>query len=143
MTSGAPRSRDGFQRSSGGASPSVPSGRALGRAGEEAAVAALRTRGYRILDRNVRLRRGELDVVAEEHGTVVFVEVKARRSAAYGTPAEAVTVQKQRALLRLAAVYLSRRSLAGRPCRFDVAEVWLSPGGRVVRVEILRDAFHA
>jgi len=121
----------------------MPSRRALGRAGEEAAVAALRAHGYRILDRNVRLRRGELDVVAEEHGTVVFVEVKARRSAAYGTPAEAVTLQKQRALLRLAAVYLNRRSLAGRPCRFDVAEVWLSSDGRVVRVEILRDAFHA
>lgn len=124
-----------------GAAP--PDTRTTGRAGEDAAVEALRAHGYRILARNVHFRRGELDVVAEESGTIVFVEVKTRRSAAYGTPAEAVTPRKQRALLRLAAVYLAQRSLSGRPCRFDVAEVWLGPRGRVVHVEILRDAFRA
>ncbi len=117
--------------------------RALGRAGEEAAVAELRARGYRILDRNVRLRRGELDVVADDKGTVVFVEVKARRSAAYGTPAEAVTPRKQRTLIALAQAYLARRAMAGRPCRFDVAEVWVAPGGRVLRVALVCNAFQA
>ncbi len=129
------------RRPPGDAAPPGP--RAIGRAGEDAAVAALRAHGYRIIARNVRLRRGELDIVAEEQGTLVFVEVKARRSAAYGTPAEAVTPRKQQALLRLAAAYLVRRSLLSRPCRFDVAEVWLGPGGRIVRVEILKDAFGA
>jgi putative endonuclease len=112
----------------------------LGRAGEDAAVDALRARGYRIVERNVRLRHGELDVVAEEAGDLVFVEVKARRSAAYGTPAEAVGPRKQRALVRLAAGYLTRRRLGERACRFDVVEVQVDPSGRV-RAEILRDAF--
>ena len=82
--------------------------RAFAQAGEDAAVEALRRRGYRVLARNVRLRRGELDVVAEEGGDLVFVEVKSRRSVAYGTPAEAVGFQKQRTLVRLAAAYLAR-----------------------------------
>ncbi len=115
----------------------------VARLGEEAAVAALRGSGYRIVDRNVRLRRGELDVVAEEEGVIVFVEVKTRRSALYGTPAEAVTVRKRRALVALASAYLTRRALAGRPCRFDVAEVWVGRDGRPARIEIIRDAFGA
>ena len=109
--------------------------------GEEAAVAALRSRGYRILERNVRLRRGEVDVIAEEHGDLVFVEVKARRSEAYGTPAEAVSPRKQRALAALAAAYCSRRGLRERACRFDVVEVRLDRGGRPIRLDVLRDAF--
>ncbi len=112
----------------------------LGRVGEGAAVEALRDRGYRILERNVRPRRGELDVVAEEGGELAFVEVKARRSGTHGTPAEAVGARKRRALVQLALGYLVRRGLGERPCRFDVVEVWLPPAGRA-RVEILRDAF--
>lgn len=115
--------------------------REVGRVGEDAAVAALQARGYRILDRNVRLRHGKLDVIAEDSGAVVFVEVKARRSTAFGTPAEAVTARKQRALRGLAEAYLTRRRLVGRDCRFDVVEVWLDPTGRPGRVEILRNAF--
>jgi len=112
----------------------------LGRAGEDAAVEALRARGYRVLERNVRLRRGELDVIAEEAGDLVFVEVKARRSRTYGTPAESVGPRKQHALAQLAAGYLTRRGLGDRACRFDVVEVWVdASGGR--RVEILKDAF--
>ena len=113
----------------------------VGRVGEDAAVAALQARGYRILDRNVRLRHGELDVIAEDAGAVVFVEVKARRSTAFGTPAEAVTARKQRALRGLAVAYLTRRRLVGRDCMFDVVEVWLDPTGRPGRVEIVRNAF--
>jgi len=124
-------------------SPRTANRRELGRLGEEAAVRALRAGGYVIVARNIRLRRGELDVVAEEAGTVVFIEVKARRSDAYGTPAEAVTVRKQRALRHLAAIYLARRGWTGRACRFDVIEVWLDSEGRPVREEILRDAFQA
>src|SRR5205807_9514985 len=85
--------------------PSVPEGtpnrQRLGRVGEEAAVAALRSRGYRILERNVRLRRGEVDVIAEEHGALVRVEVKARRSEACGPPPEAVGARSEAALAGL------------------------------------------
>jgi|SRR5207302_7675145 len=119
----------------------APNRQRLGRVGEEAAVAALRSRGYRILERNVRLRRGEVDVIAEEHGDLVFVEVKARRSEAYGTPAEAVNLRKQRALAALAVAYCSRRGLGERTCRFDVVEVRLDRGGRPIHLDVLRDAF--
>lgn len=112
----------------------------LGRAGEEAAVEALRAEGHRIVERNVRLRRGELDVIAEEAGELVFVEVKTRRSSTYGTPAESVGPRKRRALAQLAAGYLARRGLGNRACRFDVVEVWVDASGSQ-RVEILRDAF--
>jgi putative endonuclease len=115
----------------------------VARRGEDAAIAALRAGGYKIVARNVRLRRGELDVVAEEQGAIVFVEVKSRRSALYGTPAEAVTARKRRALVALAAAYLTRHALTGRACRFDVAEVWVGRDGRPARVQIIRDAFGA
>lgn len=113
----------------------------VARRGEEAAIATLRAAGYRIVDANVRLRRGEIDVVAEDQGVIVFVEVKSRRSALFGTPAEAVTARKRRALVGLAAAYLTRRALSGRPCRFDVSEVWFGLDGRPARVQVIRDAF--
>ena len=115
--------------------------RTRGRIGEEAAAQALAARGYRVLVRNVRLGRGEIDLVCEHDGDVVFVEVKARRGTAFGTPAEAVTVRKQRALLALAMRYLGRTGRAHRTCRFDVVEVWLAAGDRPGRVEVVRDAF--
>lgn len=117
--------------------------RARGRAGEDAAVEALAARGYRVLVRNMRLGRGEIDLVCEHEGDVVFVEVKARRGAAFGAPAEAVTLRKQRTLLALGARYLARTGRAERTCRFDVVEVRLSAGDRPVRVDVLRDAFRA
>jgi putative endonuclease len=115
--------------------------RTRGRIGEEAAAQALAARGYRVLVRNVRLGRGEIDLVCEHDGDIVFVEVKARRGAAFGTPAEAVTVRKQRALFALAMRYLARNGRTDRTCRFDVVEVWLGAGDRPVRVDLLRDAF--
>lgn len=114
--------------------------RRLGRAGEDATCDALRARGYRILARNVRLRGGELDVIAEDAGTIVFVEVKARRSSTFGTPVEAVGPHKQRTLCRLAQRYIAWRRLGERPCRFDVVEVWVDPAG-ALRAGILQDAF--
>lgn len=95
----------------------------VGREGEDAAAVYLAERGYRILERNLRLRAGEIDLVAEESGYLVFVEVKTRTSSGYGTAAEAVTAQKRRQLIRLAGLYLARRGGAPPPCRFDVVTV--------------------
>ena len=67
--------------------------------------------------------------------------MKARRGAAFGAPAESVTVRKQRALLALGARYLARTGRTERTCRFDVVEVWLSAGDRPGRIGVLRDAF--
>lgn len=89
-----------------------------------------------ILERNFRCRLGEIDLVAEEDGTLVFVEVKYRRTARYGTAAEAVTSEKQRTICKVADYYRMLRQVPeSRCCRFDVAAVQ----GGVVKV--YRDAF--
>lgn len=105
-----------------------PSGQ-VGREGEEAAAAYLADHGYRILERNLRFRSGEIDLVAEESGYLVFVEVKTRTGSGFGTAAEAVTAEKRRRLVRLAGLYLARRGGSPPPCRFDVVTVEPGPGG--------------
>jgi putative endonuclease len=115
--------------------------RQTGLLGEERAVRALRRRGYRILSRNFRCRYGEVDVVAEEGGTVVFVEVKTRRSDTYGLPALAVTRGKRRRMIRAALHYLVANRMEDRMVRFDVVAVRWSPAGW--RTDILPGAFQA
>ncbi|MFQ5991155.1 MAG: YraN family protein [Nitrospiraceae bacterium] len=95
-------------------------GRTIGQAAESEAARFLRRKGYRILERNARSVFGELDLVAQRNGTLVFVEVKARRSSAYGGAPHAVDARKQARLVRLAAVYLARHGLRNQSCRFDV-----------------------
>jgi putative endonuclease len=95
-------------------------GRVFGQAAEAAAERYLRRKGYRILHRNKRSVSGELDLIAEANGTLVFVEVKARSSAAYGGAPYAVDRPKQERLIRLAAQYLAARRLRNKVCRFDV-----------------------
>lgn len=106
---------------------------------ERAAEKALVESGYRILDRNFRAASGEIDLVAEENGVVCFVEVKGRRGVGYGSPAEAVTVEKRRRIFRAAEAWLSRRGRLDSRCRFDVVSILDGSDGR--EMEILRDAF--
>jgi putative endonuclease len=113
---------------------------ALGRAGEDLAARHLAGRGFRILHRGYRTRAGEIDLIAEEAGALVFVEVKARSTLACGTPAEAVGARKQRRLAGAARLYLQRHGASDRPCRFDVVEVLRDPGGGC-RVHHIRNAF--
>jgi len=93
----------------------------LGMRGEDIAVAHLQTLGYEILARNWRSRRGELDVVARDGDTLVFVEVKLRYDPI--DPLEAVDARKQQRICRLAFDFLSRHGMLGRPARFDVIAV--------------------
>ena len=95
----------------------------LGKIGEELAVEELERRGYAILARRYRTRCGEIDIVAEDTGTLVFVEVKARATSEFGTAAEAVTRQKQLKLVRMATDYLARAEIRNRACRFDVVAI--------------------
>lgn len=95
----------------------------LGRAGEELAAAHLTACGWQIVERNLRLRHGELDIVALAHTTLVFVEVKTRRSFVTGVPQAAVTPDKLRRLRRLAGEYLMERSTPHRDVRIDVVAV--------------------
>ncbi|KXJ99280.1 YraN family protein [Nitrospirales bacterium NOB] len=94
--------------------------RLVGDEGEGQAEAYLCGQGFQILGRNVRSRLGELNLVAEDRGVVVFVEVKRRRSGAFGGAAEAVDARKRAKLIRLAVQYLATHQLQGRECRFDV-----------------------
>lgn len=96
---------------------------ALGKSGEDLAVTELERRGYAILARRYRTACGEIDIVAEDAETLVFVEVKARATAEFGTAAEAVTRRKQLRLVRMARDYLARTGVAERPCRFDVVAI--------------------
>jgi len=100
---------------------------AIGRWGEQAVAKWLEQRGYCLLARNWRRREGELDLVALEGSTLVFIEVKTRRSDAFGAPEESVDTRKQRQLTRLAQRYLDENpTLAFDSCRFDVVVVDLS-----------------
>ncbi len=92
----------------------------LGREAEATAARFLRRKGYTILDRNLRVGRGELDIVARRGETLIFVEVKARRTGRYGGASHAVTARKERQLVQLAAQYLAEHHLEHHPCRFDV-----------------------
>jgi putative endonuclease len=94
--------------------------RRLGQEGELAAEQYLQHKGYRIVARNLRSSVGELDLVAEDGQVLVFVEVKARRTDAFGGAIQAVHLRKQEKLIRLAAQYLARHHIKDRLCRFDV-----------------------
>src|SRR5262245_10824150 len=107
---------------------------ALGKAGEDLACTELTRRGYAVLARRYRTRYGEIDIVARDGPTIVFVEVKTRDGHDFGGGAEAVTPRKQRRLATMAMDFLARRRLDGHPCRFDVVTVDVTQGTPVVEV---------
>lgn len=116
---------------------------ATGALGETLAVRYLEKQGYLIRDRNVRLPHGELDIVASDHGTLVFVEVKARRHHGMGSPLEAVTPQKAARVVRAAREYLHRTHQSeDQLIRFDVISLLVSEEG-ATSVELIRDAFQS
>src|SRR5213593_1570815 len=106
-----------------GASPRPSSRSSLGAAGERAALQTYRSRGYRMVARNWRCRTGELDLVLERGGVLVFCEVKTRSGAAFGGGYEAVTWSKRRKLKHLAELFVRARSQGHARIRFDVASV--------------------
>jgi putative endonuclease len=110
-----------------------------GEAGEALAARLLRRQGYRILETNYRTPIGEIDLIARERDTIVFVEVKARRSPHFGHPKTAVTALKQRKLSMVALYYLKTTGQSGVKARFDVVAI----SGETERpeVEVVRNAF--
>ncbi|MBI5846254.1 MAG: YraN family protein [Deltaproteobacteria bacterium] len=121
----------------------VPQGRAnnrrLGRTGESMAVTHLKKNGYRMVDSNYRAKTGEVDIICEEGGALVFVEVKMRRQRAFGPPQAAVDKRKQRKIARTAQHYLARTRQRGRRVRFDVLAITVTGGEPVFR--IIKNAF--
>ena len=114
-----------------GASDSLPENHcAAGRRGEDHALAFLESKGYRLVARNFRYRRGELDLIVDApDGTLVFVEVKSNRGASAGRPMERVDGRKIRRLQRLAQRYCALAAQEHRDMRFDVVGVDLLPAG--------------
>jgi putative endonuclease len=113
----------------------------LGEIGENLACAELERRGYAILARRYRSRLGEIDIVALEGRTVVFVEVKTRDGAGFGSGADAVTWSKRRRIAAIATEFLARYRLLERPCRFDVVSIGLAQEGP--EIEVYTSAFDA
>ena len=111
----------------------------IGPRGEDAAAEAYRRRGYRIVARNWRCRIGELDLVVERRGVLVFCEVKSRRGTAFGVGFEAVTRRKQTKLRWLAEAFLQATGSRPLGIRFDVASVAVRAERSAV--ELFEDAF--
>ncbi len=111
----------------------------LGEQGESMACEALEQRGYAIIARRYRTRFGEIDAIADDHGTVVFVEVKTKTDCSFSDPVESVTKQKQRRLVSMAEQYVAYHRLDQTPCRFDVVAVDASVAP--ARITIYKDAF--
>ena len=113
----------------------------LGKLGEDLACAELERLGYAVLDRRYRTKFGEIDIVASEGGTTVFIEVKTRVGEQFGGGAEALTAWKQRRITQMAVDYLARHRLHDRPCRFDVVTIEME-GGQP-RIQVYAHAFDA
>ena len=101
-----------------------------GSRGERAAAKELYKKGYKILDMNYCRRGGEIDIVAEKDGIIVFVEVKARKNLTMGMPCEAVDIRKQKRIIETAKKYIDEKNLYGKDIRFDVTEL-LEKDGRL------------
>lgn len=112
--------------------------RLSGKDAEDRAAVYLETKGFRILDRNYHSRFGEIDIIAEDGRYIVFAEVKGRTSASYTSPAEAVTVAKQRKIVYTALVYLQAHPTDLQP-RFDV--IGILAGEPEPLLEHLENAF--
>ena len=119
----------------------------LGPEGEQIAADYLVRQGYRIIERNYRFHRNEIDIIALQKETLCFIEVKTRSSSAKGHPAEAVTLQKQREIIKAARAYLALYRDIDTDCRFDVVAILIQgmEKNRIhsFTVEHFQDAFWA
>ncbi len=112
----------------------------LGKKGEELACRFLARKGYRIRERNYCVPWGEIDVIARDKETLVFVEVKTRRTKDYGYPQESVTRSKQQRMRKVALAYLKRSKWEG-DCRFDIISSLIDLQGKIINIELIKDAF--
>jgi putative endonuclease len=111
----------------------------LGKKGEEVALRFLKKNGYRILEKNYVCKMGEMDIIAKEKDTLVFIEVKTRTSNLFGPPQMAVNAFKQRQLSKVALSYLNKNQLKDVKARFDVVAILLGQKGE--EIELIKDAF--
>ena len=111
-----------------------------GKVGEDLAVTYLKKNGYQIVERNYHQKCGEIDIIAWEKKTLVFVEVKTRKSKTFGSPFDAITTKKQQQIARTAQDYLCRKKLFNKPARFDVIGITLPANSQPI-IEMIHNAF--
>lgn len=111
----------------------------FGRESETVVVKQLKKKGYKILEQNYRTKLGEIDIIAKDKKTLVFVEVKARRSDLYGSPKWAITPKKQRQMSKVALYYLKVTKQTKAKARFDV--VTLLSTKNMPKIDIIKNAF--
>ena len=111
----------------------------FGRESEKRAASFLKKNGYTIIDKNYSCRQGEIDLIASDGDTLVFCEVKARSSKAFGTPLEGITKAKAAKIRKSAEHYMLRKGIKNVDCRFDV--VTIDESGPESSIEIIRNAF--
>ncbi|HAG10758.1 MAG TPA: YraN family protein [Desulfotomaculum sp.] len=113
----------------------------LGRRGEDEAVSYLRKKGYILLQRNYRCPLGEIDVIAKDSKTLVFIEVRARSSERFGTPQESVNRNKMLKIHRVAQYYLKTVQKEEEPVRFDVLALMFDLENQLKQLEHIKGAF--
>lgn len=111
----------------------------LGNSGEKAAVRYLKKKKYKILELNYRNKLGEIDIIAEDKGTIAFIEVKTRQTLNFGSPKEAVTKNKQRNISMVALSWLKSKKKIDVRARFDVISIVLNK--KVLDIELVKNAF--
>ena len=110
----------------------------LGERGEGLAIKFLKKKGYKIIEQNYKTPLGEIDIIAKDKDTIVFIEVKARESLSYGLPFESVNITKRRKIANVALLYLKRFKQTP-PCRFDVISIYYE--NDIPQFELIKDAF--
>jgi putative endonuclease len=113
-----------------------------GNSGETLAVKYLEKKGYAVVDRNVRLKRGEIDIIARQGGDLVFIEVKTRHGENCGSPLEAITPDKARNIALSIREYLYANLLTEENIRCDAVSILLPPAGEP-QIELIKNAFDA
>ncbi len=116
----------------------------FGRESESVAAGHLKKNGYKILEKSYYTKLGEIDIIAKENDTIVFVEVKARKSGRFGNPKYAVTFKKQRKISMVALYYLKSTGQSNAKARFDVVAInsaQSAPGVKGMEIEIIKNAF--
>jgi len=111
----------------------------IGKKAEDMAVTYLKRKGYRVIERNYSNKIGEIDIIAFEGGQLVFIEVKARKSSAYGLPMESVNYRKQMKLRQVAQSYLKQHEMPEASCRFDVVSIILNENQS--DIQLIKNAF--
>lgn len=119
------------------------SGAEIGARGEALARQFYEEQGYTLLQANFRTRQGEVDLILERAGMLVFTEVKARTEGAIASPREWVDARKQRRVMAAALAWLAQNRLSDPPLRFDVVEVCFDKKGEVTSIQCIEGAFTA